>query len=221
MLDTHEDLWLYCDDAHSLGWSGQRGRGQFLERAGWHDRIIMAFGLAKSFGTMGGLIASPDGELIELIETSGGPMIFGGPLPPATLGASIASADVHLSDELPGLQGELMERIRFVNEYSEKIGLPLAQREETPLWFCELGGALTVMSVVYSMVDKGYYLNGALFPAVPRNQGGVRFTVTRYNSLAQIEAMLTTLNVVRLAHEDGENVIDLAALEDELAADRI
>ncbi|HSM44312.1 MAG TPA: aminotransferase class I/II-fold pyridoxal phosphate-dependent enzyme [Acidimicrobiia bacterium] len=220
MLDAHEDLWLYCDDAHSLGWSGQRGRGQFLERAGWHDRIIMAFGLAKSFGTMGGLIASPDEELIELIETSGGPMIFGGPLPPATLGASIASADIHLSDELPGLQGELLERIRFVNEYSEKIGLPLAQREETPLWFCELGGALTVMSVVYSMVDKGYYLNGALFPAVPRNQGGVRFTVTRYNSLAQIEAMLATLNEVRLAHEDGENVIDLAALEDDLTADR-
>lgn len=219
MLDTHEDLWLYCDDAHSFGWSGQRGRGQFLERAGWHDRIIMAFGLAKSFGTMGGLIASPDRELIELIETSGGPMIFGGPLPPPTLGASIASADIHLSDELPGLQDELLERIRFVNEFSEKIGLALAQREETPLWFCEIGAALSAISVATSMRENGFYLNAAVFPAVPRNQGGVRFTVTRYNSISQIEEMLTTLRDVRVAHEDGEHVIDLTVLEN-LAEDR-
>ena len=94
ILDAHENLWVYCDDAHSLGWSGLHGRGQFLERAGWHDRLVMAFGLAKSFGTMGGVIATPDPVLIELIEITGGPMIFGGPLPPSTLGASIASADI-------------------------------------------------------------------------------------------------------------------------------
>jgi 7-keto-8-aminopelargonate synthetase-like enzyme len=220
MLDAHDDLWLYCDDAHSLGWSGRHGRGQFLERSGWHDRLVMAFGLAKSFGTMGGLIASQDGEMIELIETSGGPMIFGGPLPPSTLGASIASADIHLSDELPGLQDELMERIRLVNEFSEEIGLPLAQREDTPLWFCEIGAALSAISVATSMREKGFYLNAAVFPAVPRNQGGVRFTVTRYNGLAQIEAMLSTLNEVRLAHEDGEKFIDLTALEDDPVVDR-
>lgn len=220
MLDTHEQLWLYCDDAHSLGWSGTHGRGQFLERAGWHERLFMAYGLAKSFGTMGGLVASPNADLIELIETSGGPMIFGGPLPPPTLGASIASADIHLSDELPGLQDELMERIRLVNSFSEEIGLPLAQREETPLWFCEIGGTMSTISVGTSMREKGFYLNAAVFPAVPRNQGGVRFTVTRYNTLSQIEEMLTTLNEVRLAHEEGENVIDLTVLEGDLAEDR-
>lgn len=220
MLDEHPDLLLYCDDAHSLGWSGRRGRGQFLERAGWHERIVMAYGLAKSFGTMGGVIASPNRELMELVETTGGPMIFGGPLPPGTLGASIASADIHLSEELPGLQDELMERITFVNQFSEQIGLPIAQREQTPLWFCEIGPALSAISVGVSMLEKGFFLNAAVFPAVPRNQGGVRFTVTRYNSLAQIEEMLTTLDEVRLAHEDGENVIDLTALESEPLANR-
>ncbi|HUG32897.1 MAG TPA: aminotransferase class I/II-fold pyridoxal phosphate-dependent enzyme [Acidimicrobiia bacterium] len=219
MLDRHEDLWLYCDDAHSFGWSGRHGRGQFLERAGWHERIVMTYGLAKSFGTMGGIVANPDAELMELIETTGGPMIFGGPLPPGTLGASIASADIHLSDELPGLQEELMERIRLVNRLSEELELPLARREETPLWFCEIGPALSTISVGVSMLEKGYFLNVALFPAVPRNEGGVRFTVTRYNSPDQIEEMLSTLNEVRLAHEDGERLIDLTALENQPAID--
>ncbi|HUG07663.1 MAG TPA: aminotransferase class I/II-fold pyridoxal phosphate-dependent enzyme [Acidimicrobiia bacterium] len=219
MLDRHQELWLYCDDAHSFGWSGGSGGGQFLERAGWHERIVMTYGLAKSFGTMGGIVANPDAELMEIVETVGGPMIFGGPLPPGTLGASIASADIHLSDELPGLQEDLMERIRLVNRLSEELGLPIASREETPLWFCEIGPALSAISVGVSMLEKGYFLNAAVFPAVPRNQGGVRFTVTRYNGIDQIEEMLTTLNDVRLAHEDGENVIDLTALEDEPAID--
>lgn len=216
MLDEHPDLWLYCDDAHSLGWSGTRGRGQFLERSGWHERLVMAFGLAKSFGTMGGIIATPDRELIELIEITGGPMIFGGPLPPSVLGASIASADIHLSGELPQLQDELIERIRFVNRFSEEIGLPLAAKEETPLFFVQIGPVLSTASTTNSMLKKGFFLNPAVFPAVPRNEGGMRFTVTRYNSFEQIEEMLTTLNEVRIAHEGPDAVIDLTAFESDI-----
>lgn len=220
MLDTHEDLWIYCDDAHSLGWSGTRGRGQFLERAGWHPRLIMAYGLAKSFGTMGGVVATPDRTLIELIEITGGPMIFGGPLTPPTLGASIASADIHLSDELAGLQAELVERILLVNDYSEEIGLPLASRQDTPLFFVKVGPVMSTISAGAVMLREGYFLNAAAFPAVPRNEGGLRFTVTRYNSPQQIIEMLDTLKEVRLAHEGSDTVIDLTALEDEVVRSR-
>jgi 7-keto-8-aminopelargonate synthetase-like enzyme len=216
MLDEHPDLWLYCDDAHSLGWSGLHGRGQFIERAGWHDRIVMAFGLAKSFGTMGGVVATPNRELIELIDITGGPMVFGGPIPPPILGASIASADIHLSAELPGLQRELMQRIRLVNEFSEEIGLPLGAREETPLFFAEMGPVMSTISAATSMLHKGYFLNVAAFPAVPRNHGGLRFTVTRYHSLTQIEEMLLALNQVRLDHEGPDAVVDLTTFEGDI-----
>jgi len=215
MLGSHPDLWLYCDDAHSLGWSGERGRGQFLERCGWHERLVMAYGLAKSFGTMGGVLATPNRDLIELIEVTGGPMVFGGPLPPPTLGASIASADIHLSGELPQLQDELVERIRFINEFSTELGIPLSAYETTPLFFAQIGALMSTISAANSMLKKGFFLNPAAFPIVPRNQGGLRFTVTRYNSLDQIEEMLTTLNDVRLAHEGPDAVIDLTAFEDE------
>lgn len=215
MLGEHPDLWLYCDDAHSLGWSGLRGRGQFLERAGWHDRLVMAFGLAKSFGTMGGVIATPNRELTELIEITGGPVVFGGPIPPPLLGASIASADIHLSDELPGLQEELMERIRFVNEFAEQIGLPLGAKEDTPLFWVEIGPLMSTISAATTMLKRGFFLNPAAFPVVPRNRGGLRFTVTRYLSLAQIEEMLSELNEVRLDHEGPDAVIDLTAFEGE------
>ncbi|HEU4895402.1 MAG TPA: aminotransferase class I/II-fold pyridoxal phosphate-dependent enzyme [Acidimicrobiia bacterium] len=218
LLDSREDLCVYCDDAHSMGWSGTHGRGQFLERAGWHPRLVMAYGLAKSFGTMGGVVAALDRELIELVEVTGGPMIFGGPLPPPTLGASIASADIHLSDELPELQSELVDRIRLVNDYCEEIGLPLVSRQETPLFFVQIGPVMSTISAGAVMLREGYFLNAAVFPAVPRNQGGLRFTVTRYNTPEQIVDMLDTLLEVRRAHEGPDPVIDLTALEDEQVA---
>lgn len=213
MLDDHQDLWLYCDEAHSLGWSGIRGRGQFLDRSGWHERLLVAFGLSKSFGTLGGAVASTDRDMIETIEVTGGPMLFGGPLPPPALGAGIASADIHLSDELPSLQEDLVDRIRLVNDFSDEIGLPLARFEETPLFFVEIGPSMSTVSAAASMLDKGFYLNAAVFPVVPRNRGGLRFTVTRYNGHAQIEDMLTQLNQVRIDHDGVDEVIDLTALE--------
>lgn len=214
LLDAYPNLWLYCDDAHGLGWAGKKGRGQFLERSGWHERLVMAFGLAKSFGTMGGVIATPDPAWIELIDATGGPMLFGGPLTPAALGAGIASADIHLSDELPRLQRELLDRIDLVHQVADRIGLPLSAKERTPLWFVEVGSSLSTVSAMTSMAHRGFYVNGAVFPAVPRNRAGVRFTVTRYLSEEQIEEMLVGLNEVRLAHAGPGNVVDLTPLED-------
>ncbi|HEX9846925.1 MAG TPA: aminotransferase class I/II-fold pyridoxal phosphate-dependent enzyme [Acidimicrobiia bacterium] len=214
LLNSYPNLWVYCDDAHGLGWEGVTGQGHFLRRSGWHERLVMAFGLAKSFGTMGGVIASKDEHLNEAVSVTGGPMLFGGPLPPAILGASVASADIHLSPELAGLQAELSERIELVNRFSQEIGLPITRSEHTPLWFVQIGPSLTTVSVVSTMLNDGFFVNGAIFPAVPRGKGGVRFTVTRYLSMSQIESMLTSLNEARLKYIGGEDVIDLTALED-------
>lgn len=215
LLDTYPNLWVYCDDAHGFGWSGSKGRGSFLERAGWHDRLVMAYGMAKSFGTMGGIVATPDAGLIHLIETTGGPMVFGGPLPPSTLAASVASADIHLSDELPVLQSELLESIRHVNSFAKQIGLPLAAKDETPLWFVEIGQSMAAISTTAAMRKRGFYLNAAVFPVVPRGRAGLRFTITRYHDRHQIESMLTALNELRLEFAGPDEVIDLTALEDE------
>jgi 7-keto-8-aminopelargonate synthetase-like enzyme len=214
LLESNPNLWVYCDDAHGLGWAGVRGEGQYLARAGWHDRLVMAFGLSKSFGALGGVVASRDPELIEMARLSGGPMVFGGPIPPPSLGAAIASADIHLSNELAGLQSDLAKRIDFVNEHAARIGLPLASEERTPLWFVEVGQSLTSASVAARVLHDGFYVNVAVYPVVQARRAGVRFTVTRYNSLDQIEAMLDSVHEAWSRHKDDDDVVDLTALED-------
>lgn len=212
-LDTHDNLWVYCDDAHGFGWSGVNGRGLFLETHGWHDHLVMAFGLSKSFGALGGVVASRDPSMLAAVEVTGGPMVFGGPVPPASLGAGVASADIHLSDELPGLQGELLEKIRFVNDYADEIGLQLFDTNLTPLWYVQIGGTNTTVSIVARVLKAGYYVNVAVYPVVQRGKSGLRFTVTRYNTIDQIRGLLDSINEARLLYADGEDVIDLAAFE--------
>ncbi|MGI9608816.1 MAG: aminotransferase class I/II-fold pyridoxal phosphate-dependent enzyme [Acidimicrobiia bacterium] len=193
LLSEYERLHIYCDDAHGFGWSGLHGRGQFLDRAGWHERLVVVVGLAKSFGSMGGVIATRDRELADLIELCGPPLTFGGPIPPPTLGANIASADIHLSDELPELQAELHDRMNLVNQLDDEMSLGLSDTSLTPLWFYEVGRLQATTDLFEAMRDEGFFLNVAAFPAVPHRHAGLRFTVTVKNPIEQIQGMLECL----------------------------
>ncbi|MGH8944540.1 MAG: aminotransferase class I/II-fold pyridoxal phosphate-dependent enzyme, partial [Acidimicrobiia bacterium] len=210
LLDTHPRLHVYCDDAHGFGWAGPHGRGEFLDRLGWHERVVVVVGLAKGFGSLGGVIATRNLDLADTIRLCGPALMFGGPIPPPSLGASIAAANILLSDEIEDLQAGVLERIRLVNALSDEIGLPLVFREETPIWFHEVGEMDDMLRLLTLMKDRGFFLNGSAFPAVPNGRAGIRFTVTLDNSPIQIEELLTSLNDARLElFGETELLVDL------------
>lgn len=212
LLDRHHNLYVYCDDAHGFGWDGEHGRGVYLGRAGWHERLVISVGLSKSFGATGGVIATVDEEMAEMVEIAGPPLVFGGPIPPAALGAGLASADIHLSDEHKELQRRLMERIDFVNRFAEEIGLPLADHSPTPLWYHDVGDGRKMLELVAEMKESGFFLNAAAFPVVPVGHAGVRFTVTNYLSMQQIEDMMICLQERRL-EMFGETEVEIDLTE--------
>jgi len=201
LLDEHPTLWSYVDDAHGFGWTGEHGRGLTIAETGWHDRMVVTAGLSKSFAAGGGIIASPDRDLLETIELCGPPLSFGGPIAPAVLGAGVASADLHLSEEIIPLQTSLIERIDATNVTARQVGLPLVSFDRTPIFFAECGSMATMFTLVERMLDDGFFVNGAMWPVVPHGHAGIRFTIT--NSIPQdvIDAM-----VGRLAHHFGQVV---------------
>jgi len=198
LLDRHPRLHVYCDDAHGFAWAGPNGRGRFLEGLEWNDRLLVAVGLSKGFGSLGGAIATTNLEFADLIQLCGPSLMFGGPLPPPSIAADIAAAKILLSDEVQQLQADLMERIRLVNRLSEEIRLPLVSTEETPLWFHDVGEMDDMLKLLTSVKEQGFFLNGSAFPAVPWGHAGIRFTVTLDNTPQQIEDMLLCLNEKRL-----------------------
>ena len=63
LLDRYEQLHLYIDDSHGVGWAGKHGRGPALDAMGMHPRLIAACSLNKSFATAGGAIVFPNAEM--------------------------------------------------------------------------------------------------------------------------------------------------------------
>jgi 7-keto-8-aminopelargonate synthetase-like enzyme len=180
LLERYEALHLYLDDAHAMSWLGKHGRGWAMEALPAHPRVVVATSLAKGFGVVGGVLLVPDEATRRRIRATGGGLVFSGPIQPASLGAAIASARLHLSDELPHLQARLLDQIRTMNELLLARGLPLVAHDEAPVRFIGTGSPRAAYSLAARLVADGYFPNVAVYPAVPMTRAGLRFTVTNH-----------------------------------------
>ena len=194
LLERHPRLHLYIDDAHGTSWTGRHGRGHALEALGARDRVVVALSLNKAFATGGGALVFHDAALRDRVRHVGGPTNFGGPLPPPMLGAAIASARVHLSEAFPALQLELRQRIDHVNRRARALGLPLVEPDApSPIRFIGLGSQEAAIALALWLRERGLLVSCALFPAVPQDRCGLRFTITRHHTIADLDRLLETL----------------------------
>lgn len=193
LLDKYPSLHLYIDDAHGMSIHGKNGRGFALDKRMFHPKMVLATSLAKGFATGGAVLVYPDKELARKVRTCGGPLITSGPLQPSQLGAALASAKIHLSDEIYNMQEELQERIRFTNLLLRKYRLPVVAENGEAVFFIGVHLPKVGYNMVRRMLDAGYYVNLGIFPAVPMKNTGIRFTITRLHSFSQIEKMIRTM----------------------------
>lgn len=216
LMGRYENLHVYLDDAHGFSWTGLRGRGFVLSRLPWDRRLIVAAGLGKSFGSTGAALMFGDPEEAVAVRRLGGPMMFGGPIPPASLGAAVASARIHLSPEIEKLQSRIEEQIDLVATKLAEHRLPVASWAPTPLWFVPVGDVPRVLDIGRRMLDDGFYLNVSAFPAVPHGMGGLRFTNTLANPAEQVVDMIDRLaQHYREVVGESDLVVDLTEVEND------
>jgi 7-keto-8-aminopelargonate synthetase-like enzyme len=210
LLDRHEHLRLYIDDAHSTSWAGAHGRGVALDHFADHERVVVALSLNKAFSAAGGALALPDREIFARIRRCGGPMLFSGPIQPPMLGAAVGSARLHLSDEFPRLQAELATRLSLAIREIGATKLELVSVQSSPIFQAQCDSPRIAFALADAMKSRGFYCCICTFPAVPMNRPGVRFTVTRHNHLDDIAPFVATLaesleqvRAERSRHEDA------------------
>ncbi len=211
MLDQYDQFHLYVDDAHGMGWAGKYGRGYTLSQIELHPKMVLATSLAKAFGTTGGVLVFPDKKTAEKVRTIGYTMIFSGPLVPPVLGASLASADIMLSDELPPMQQELMARIDYGNQLIIDKKLPYVELSRSPIFFICLGHPRVGYNISRRLMLDGFYTNLAIFPAVPVKNTGLRLTFTLHTSKADIKNLMDAVEYhlpLALA-EEGRTIEDV------------
>jgi 7-keto-8-aminopelargonate synthetase-like enzyme len=219
LLDSYSNLHAYFDDAHGFGWQGLHGCGYVLSETPLHERMVMAAGLSKSFGTLGAVLAFGDPEAARRVRLTGGPLTFSGPVPPPALGAAVVSANIHLSDEHAELRARLISDIDMVRGEIIARQLPVLSLATTPIWYIRVGGPESVAEMVRRLMKDGFYVNAAAYPAVPVGYGGVRFTQTLHNTPEQARGLLVAIeHHLPQVTSEPDFVVDLRDDADVLAA---
>lgn len=193
LLSRYEQLHLYFDDAHGMSWTGQHGRGYVLDSLPMQERMVVATSLCKGYAAGGGALIFPNALLHRRVKNCGGPMIFSGPIQPPMLGAALASARIHLSPEIDGLQRELQDRIVLCNRLLKEYDIPVACSSQSPIFYIKLGLPHVAGEMAKYLLDDGFYTNHAVYPAVSRRQSGIRFTLTRHLSSEDIHGLVEAI----------------------------
>ncbi|NNC85624.1 MAG: aminotransferase class I/II-fold pyridoxal phosphate-dependent enzyme [Bacteroidia bacterium] len=193
LMDTYPQFYCYLDDAHGMGWTGRHGAGYVKSKVWSHPQMILITSIAKSFAACGGVTCYPEEEMRRIVKNCGGTMIFSGPIQPPVLGAAIASAKIHLSDEVFVRQSELKKKIKYFNTTAKLYDLPLVHESLSPIFFIGVGKPEVGYNMVKRLMKLGYYLNLAVFPAVPYKNTGLRIPITMHHTYEDIESLLKTI----------------------------
>lgn len=193
LMDNYEQFHVYLDDAHGMSWTGVNGSGAVLSKAPFHPKMMLLTSLGKAYGSSGGVAIFPDVETKSLVRNCGNTLIFTSPLTPPVLGAAIASANIHLSDDIYKLQNALQQRMAYFTRRASELSLPLVSTGESPVFFLGIGKPDITLKLAKRIMNAGFFLSIAVYPSVPYNQSGLRLMTSLYHSQEDIDLLLNTV----------------------------
>lgn len=190
LSQKYSQLHLYFDDVHGMSWKGKNGTGFVFDSIKTLPENIVVVGtLSKTFGASGATVFCSNEKLRNKIKNFGGPLTFSAQLEPASVGAAIASATIHLSDEINSLQQDLAHKIQYFNELLQKAELPILSQNDSPVFFLGMATPLTAYNFVHRLFKEGFFLNLGIYPAVPIKNTGIRITLSAHNQKEDIKAL--------------------------------
>lgn len=190
LMEKYHNFHLYIDDAHGMSWKGKNGSGYVLSEIPMHPKMVLTTSLAKGFGTGGGVTVMSDKEMMRKILTCGSSYTFSGPVQPPMLGASVASAKIHLSEEIDILQDRLKSKIALTKTIIDQYDLPLVYPSDSPIFYLALGLPRTGYNMVKRLLHDGFFTNIGIFPGVPVNCTGLRLPITNGHTEQDIRNLL-------------------------------
>lgn len=194
LLNKYERLYLYVDDAHGMSWTGINGKGYVLSKINYHPKLFLVTSLGKGFGAGGSAIVCPDKEAYDKVLNLGTPLMFTSPPEPATLGAIISSAKIHLSPEIIERQEKINTLMDYFYNKAKLLDLPIIDYTHTPIALVATGTPQLTSKIGNSLFENKIHVTGAIYPAVPYNNSGVRIMVSLYQTIQDIDFLLNVLD---------------------------
>lgn len=193
LMDKYPQLHLYVDDAHGMSWTGPHGTGYVTSQVRLRPQVYLATSLNKAFAAGGGALVFTNPEDMRKVRTAGSSFVFSGPLQPASLGAAVASARIHLSPEIAQLQNQLQERLVYCDQLIKQQKLPYVFSSGSPIFYIGLGIPAMAYNMVRQLIREGFYVDIGIFPGVPLKRTGIRLAINNHMSFADIKQVIDAI----------------------------
>ncbi|NOQ75425.1 MAG: aminotransferase class I/II-fold pyridoxal phosphate-dependent enzyme [Crocinitomix sp.] len=193
LMNKYDQFYTYVDDAHGMSWTGTNGKGYVLSEIDLHNQMVLVTSLNKSFCGAGGAIVLPNQQWKDKIRTCGGPLIFSTPIPPPMLGIGCSSAELHLSEEFIEIQEEVRKNIVYCNEELARLGIAEISKSHSPIFYIPTSYPKLSYNLAERMLNKGFFVTPAVFPAVSARKAGIRICISAKHSFHEITEMLECL----------------------------
>jgi glycine C-acetyltransferase/8-amino-7-oxononanoate synthase len=175
---------ILVDEAHSMGFIGENGRG-VAEEQGVLDDVDFVIGtFSKSVGTVGGFCVSnhPKFEIMRLVCR---PYVFTASLPPAVVACSAASIRklMHNKNKRAHLWENSKNLHQGLRDLGFQLGTPNAQSAIIAVVMPDLEKGAAMWA---ALLENGLYVNLARPPATPAGMTLLRCSLCAEHSSEQV-----------------------------------
>jgi 7-keto-8-aminopelargonate synthetase-like enzyme len=183
---------LVVDDAHALGYLGERGAGT-AEYFGLTDRVPLTIGtFSKSFASIGGFVAGPD-QVIHYLRHHARSLIFSASMPPAAVATCLTALSI--IEEEPWRRERLWQITHRMREGFRSLGFEIGPTE-TPIIPIMIGPVEKTFIFWRAVFDAGVFCNPVMPPAVPENSCRLRTSYIAEHTDEQLDFVLETFERV-------------------------
>jgi 7-keto-8-aminopelargonate synthetase-like enzyme len=109
-----------------------------------------------------------------------------------TVGASLASAEIHRSPELGQLQRKLQSNV----DYFDRALPTRFAGNGLPIRIVDVGESFKAVNAAAELFKRGYYNSAVFFPIVARGEGGIRVMLRADLTEQQIGGFIETIHDV-------------------------
>lgn len=193
-LQDKYGLFLYIDDAHGISIEGLDGSGfarSVMRELG--DRTIVAASLGKGFGASGGILMLGTNSQELIFRRFAIAHAFSASMNTAAIGAALASAEVHRTDELLLRQRSLRQNLALL----DSLLRTMQGATSLPIRTIRIGDDLLAVAAARHLLQVGFYTSAIFFPTVPRGEAGLRICLTSSHTELQIRALADAVDGVK------------------------
>ncbi len=179
---------VLVDEAHSMGFIGENGRGVAEEQGVLDDVDFIIGTFSKSVGTVGGFCVSnhPKFEILRLVCR---PYVFTAALPPSVMASSAASIRklMHNSNKRAHLWENSKTLHKGLRDLGFTLGTPEAQSAIIAVIMPDLEKGAAMWE---ALLENGLYVNLARPPATPAGMTLLRCSLCAEHTSEQVKDIL-------------------------------